>query len=352
MDRTSVGFIGLTNPHATMYLESLEQLPAEVTAACELTEDVDAAEFPGLDGVPIHDDIEALLVAEDLDAVWMSLPNRDTPAAIELAAEHGVDVYAEKTLARTAADLEPVVDLVDDTDTTVVAAYQNRANAVFREIRSRVADDFFGDIRAVEARMITSQLERFRDPSGHGYVYRAGPSRGGILQWLGCHTIDLLHFTLEDSVARVNAQLEYGTEGIDVEDGATVQFEMAGSGALGTLQAGYYDRGYDQYLGIHGSEGTAVWPGRETASRDVLELDSFTDEWPVASRRTIDYTADEAPGYGGQTGLVYMRNFLDTVEGRDADPDLNATIHDSLAVLRFLDAVYESAETDDWVPLE
>jgi len=352
MNRTSVGFIGLTNPHATMYLESLEQLPAEVTGACELTGNVDAAEFPGLDGVPIYDDIEELLVAEDLDAVWMSLPNRDTPAAIELAAEHGVDVYAEKTLARTAADLAPVVDVAEDTDTTVVAAYQNRATPVFRELRSRVADGFFGDLRAVEARMITSQLGRFRDPSGHGYVYRAGPSRGGILQWLGCHTIDLLHFALGESAARVNAQVEYGADGVDVEDGATVQFEMADSGALGTLQAGYYDRGYDQYVGIHGSEGTAVWPGRDTPNRNVLELDSFAEEWPVASRRTVEYTADEAPGYGGQMGLVYMRNFLDTVEGRDADPDLNATIHDSLSVLRFLDAAYESAETDDWVAID
>jgi predicted dehydrogenase len=348
MTRTSVGFIGLTNPHATLYLESLQELPAEVTCACELNENVHAEDFPGLDGEPIYGDIEELFDNEDVDAVWMSLPNRDTPPAIELAAEYGVDVYAEKTLARTAAELKPAIDAVESSGITVVAGYQNRANAVPREIRSRAAEGFFGDLRAIEARMITSQLGQFRNPSG--YSYQAEPSRGGILQWLGCHTIDMLRFMLDEPAARVNAQVEYGTDGVDVEDGATVQFELAESGALGTLQAGYYDREYDTYIGVHGSDGRAVWSGSDTpADRDILELDSYTGGWPVAPRRTIDYDYDDAPEYGGTIGLDYMENFLDTVENRDADPELNATIHDSLSVLQFLDAVYESAENDEWV---
>ncbi|WP_114579019.1 Gfo/Idh/MocA family protein [Saliphagus sp. LR7] len=347
---TTVGFIGLANPHAMMYLESLQELPTEVTCACELNESVNAEDFPGLDGAPIYDDIEELFTSEAVDAVWMSLPNQDTPPAIELAAEYGVDVYAEKTLARTAAELEPAIDAAETAGITVVAGYQNRANAVTREMRSRVIEGFFGDLRAVEARMITSQLGRFRDASQ--YSYRVDSSRGGILQWLGCHTIDMLRFMLDEPAARVNAQVEYGADGVEVEDGATVQFELAESGALGTLQAGYYDREYDTYIGIHGSEGRAAWSGSDTpADRDVLELDSYT-KWPVAPRRTIDYDYDDSMGYGGTIGLDYMANFLNTVEGRDSDPSLNATIHDSLAVLRFLDAVYESAETDEWVALE
>lgn len=351
MTVTTVGFVGLCNPHATLYLESLQELPVEVTCACGPTETVDADDFPGLDGASIYDDVEELFVGEDVDAVWMTLPNRDTQSAIELAAEYGVHVYAEKTLARTADELEPVVDHVEDAGITVVAGYQNRANAVPREIRSRVAGGFFGDLRAVEARMITSQLGRFRDPSG--YVYRAEASRGGVLQWLGCHTIDMLHFMLDERAARINAQVDYRTDGVDVEDQATVQFELSESGALGTLQAGYSDREYDTYVGIHGSDGRATWSGSGTPSdRDVLELDSYAGDWSVAPRRTIDFEYLDAPGYGATVGLDYMENFLDTIEGRDADPDLNATIHDSLAVLRFLDAAYKSAETDEWVAID
>jgi predicted dehydrogenase len=351
MTVTTVGFVGLSNPHAELYLESMQELPVEVTCGCELTGSVEAAEYPGLEGAPVYDDVETMFAEADVDAVWMSLPNRDTPGAIELAAEYGVHAYVEKTLARTAADLEPVVDAVEDAGITVVAAYQNRANAVPRELRRRIAEGFFGDLRAVEARMITSQLGRFRDPSG--YSYRAEASRGGILQWLGCHTIDMLHFVLDEQVARLNAQVEYGAEGVDVEDGATVQFELAESGALGTLQAGYYGRDYDTYLALHGSEGRASWSGSDTPpDRDVLDLDSYTDAWPVAPRRTIDYDYDDVPGYGSTIGFDYMENFLDTVEGRDADPNLNATLDDSLSVLRFLDAVYESAETGEWVDLD
>jgi predicted dehydrogenase len=301
--------------------------------------------------IPIYEDMETLLEREAIDALWMTLPNSETPRGLTLAADHGVDVYAEKTLARTADELAPVIEKVEDAGILVVTGYQNRAKAIPREIRDQIQTDLFGDLRSIEARMIASQISRYRDPSE--YVHDAEKSRGGILQWLGCHTVDLINFMLDETIDRVNAQVDFGTRGVDVEDGATVQFELAESGALGTLQAGYYVRDYDTYMGIHGSDGRAVWSGSDTpANKDVLEMESYSDNWPVAPRRTIEFDYDDAPGYGGTVGLNYMRNFLEQVNNSNPDPELNATIFDSFRVLQFLDAAYESAQSDEWVTLE
>lgn len=346
-----IGFIGLSNPHASAYLESLRELPATVVGAVDLTDGYTSEEKHGLDAVPVYERIEELLENEGLDAVWMSLSNRDTPQAIELAAEYGIDVYAEKTLARTSVDLKPVLRVVDDAGITVVAGYQNRANPVVRKIRSLAAADFFGNLRAIETRMITSRINPFRDPTS--FVYDAEMSRGGILQWLGCHTIDLIGYMLEEPIKRVNAQIAYGTPNVDVEDGATVQFELSQSNAFGTLQAGYYGREYDTYISLYGSQGRATWAWNETpADRDILEVENYSDRWSVAPTRKLEFEYDGTPGYGGSIGLEYMRNFLESISGQNADPELNATIRDSYLTLQTLDAMYESAERDEWVAVD
>lgn len=351
MVETHVGFVGLTNPHAGSYLESLEVLPVELTAGVG-ADDCDGEAKSNSDAVrTTYEDPETMFQEEELDAVWLSLSNRATPDVIELAAEYGLHVFAEKTLARNASELAEVIKTVEDAGIVVVAGYLNRANSVPRELRSLVADDFFGDLRAVEARMITSQLDRYRDTSG--YVYDRTESRGGILQWLGCHMIDLLYFILNEPITRVNAQVQYGATTADVEDGATIQYELAESKALGTLQAGYYDREYDMYLAIHGMDGRAAWPRKHTPlGQEELHIEEFADNYSVTPDRTYEYDFDEAPGYGGTIGLAYMQNFLSRINGESFDTDLNADIQDAHRVLRFLDAVYESAETGVWVEVE
>lgn len=346
-DRT-IGYVGLNHHHADPYLRTLGELPVRVTGACEPNPAFDPSSVPSLGDVPVYDDLESLLAASAPDVVFLTVPNRDTPAAIDRALDAGVDVYTEKPAARTAAELEPLIERVEKGDATVGVSYPWQSHPIAQELASLVDDGFFGELRAFDARFVASQLA-YRETSH--FIFDEAASRGGILQWLGIHWIQLLTRLLEEPISRVNASMVAGTDGVDVEDGATLQFETA-SGALGTLQCGYYlsKTLYDTKLDIYGTAGRSSWDpmGREFGfdGTTILELDDASGEWASTPHRTITYDYDSEPGYGGAWGREFVESFFDACDG-DGDPPV--TLADALVVLRILDAAYESAETGRWV---
>lgn len=346
-----IGYVGLDHHHRAPYLESIEQLDdADVVATADpdghTPSDVGA---DGLAETSWYRSIDAMLATEELDLVWLTLSNRDTPAAIDAAVDHGIDVYSEKPAARTAADLEPVADRVRDDDVTVGFSYTWRGHPISRELRERAAEGFFGDVRNFDLRFVASKLQyRATDHC----LFDREASRGGIVQWLGVHWIDLLPWILDDRIARVHASLSRDTEAVDVEDGATIQFELQ-SGATGSLTAGYFLREgrYDTELRVYGEDGRCRWdPMGATFGFDgetTLELDA--DHWENTPHRTITHEYDASPGYGGAWGLSFFEEFLAARRGENPVP---ADVDDALRVLRVLDAVYDSAASDEWVAVQ
>ncbi|WP_255171485.1 Gfo/Idh/MocA family protein [Natrononativus amylolyticus] len=352
MNDPTIGYIGLNHHHTEPYLGTLAELPADVTCACEPDESFDTDAVDGLGDVPLYREPETLLEAEAPDAVWITLSNRETPRVVEAAVDRGIDVYTEKPAARTAADLEALVETAEGSDATVCVSYTWRGHPASAELRSRAAQGFFGDLRALEARFLASQLA-YRD-ADH-YLFDRAASRGGIVQWLGIHWIDLLPWILDDPIARVNASLEFETPGVDVEDGAVVQFELA-SGTMGSLQCGYYLREgrYDTALSITGMDGRATWDpmGDYFGFEDetTVEFESTSDEYASTPRRFLTYDYEPVPGYGGGFGYDFMAQFLEARVNDDVD--VPADLRDALEVVRVLDAIYESAKAEGWVAVE
>ena len=352
MSVPKIGYVGLNHHHAEPYLASIAELPARLTAACKSDGELHADDVNGLGDIPLYSDTEALLDGEDLDVLWITLSNRDTPAVIEAAVERGIDVYTEKPAARTAADLKPVVDTVEESDATVCVSYTWRGHPASCELRSRAEMGFFGNVRSVGARFLASQLA-YRD-TDH-YLFDREASRGGITQWLGIHWLDLLPWMLGDPIVRVNASLSHGTSGVDVEDGAILQFEFA-SGAVGTLECGYYLREgrYETELSITGTDGRALWdPMGDYFGFDdetTVEFESVRKEYASTPRRYLTYDYEPMPGYGGGYGLSFMNQFLEARVLKDVD--VPADMHDALTVLRVLDAVYESADSGTWADVD
>ncbi|WP_247004580.1 Gfo/Idh/MocA family protein [Halosolutus gelatinilyticus] len=347
MSTIDVGYIGLNHHHTEPYLESLAQLPVEVTCACEPDEEIDTDSVEGLGDVTLYRSPAALLEDESPDLIWVTLSNADAPGVIIDAVERGVDVFTEKPVARTADELRPVVDAARESDATVGVSYSWRGHPIAQELRDRVRGGFFGDVRAFEARFLASRPE-FRN-TDH-YLFDPQASRGGIVQWLGIHWIDLLPWILGDQIERVNAALDHRSDAIDVEDGGLLQLETA-SGAIGTLHCGYYLREgrYDTNIAVYGDEGRAEWdPIGATFGFDgqtTVELASTDDSWNGTPQRTITYDYEPTSGYGGEWGLEFLRAFLDAVEN---DRPVPVSLEDAASVLEVLDAVYASAGSGEW----
>ena len=348
----NIGYVGLDHHHRAPYLDSIAQLDGcRVVATADPYGDT--ATDVGADSLaelPHYESTTALLADEEIDVVWMTLANADTPAAIDTAIDAGVDVYSEKPAARTAADLKPVTERIHSADATVCFSYTWRAHPIAAELQARAAAGFFGDVRGFDLRFVASKLSTRR--TDH-YLFDREASRGGIVQWLGVHWIDLLLWLLDDEIARVNASMRYGHDDVDVEDGATLQFELADSGAVGTLDTGYYLRvgRYDTEIKVYGEDGRGTWdPVGAVFGFDgetTLQLDS--DDWPATPTREFTYEYEPAPGYGGKWGLSFFEQFLAAREGNAVVP---ADVDDALRVLRVLDAAYESNEAGEWVSVD
>ena len=345
-----IGYVGLDHHHRAPYFDSIAQLDAEVVATAD-----PAGYTPGdanderLEPHPWYGTTADLLDAEDVDVLWLTLSNRDTPAAIGAAVDAGVDVFSEKPAARTAAELAPVAERAVDADVTVGFSYVWRGHPIAQDIRARAARGLFDRVRGFDLRFVASRLAT--RPTDH-FLFDAAASRGGIVQWLGVHWLDLLPWMLNDQIVRVNATMRSGHDGVDVEDSATLQLELE-SGATGTLTTGYYLREgrYDTAIELYGDDGHCSWdPMGATFGFDGethVEYDS--QAWQSTPHRTVTHEYDPASGYGGRWGLDFFEQYFAAREGRESVP---AGLEDALTVLRVLDAAYESADRGKWVAVQ
>lgn len=365
MPETRVGYIGIDHHHRDPYLEIAGRLPVEVTCVCEpgtdysldevrpmadrpdevTSEDADLGAV--LEGASVYSDPAVLLAEGEIDVAWITYRNADVPGIIDAAIERGVDVIGEKPLARTAADLAPVAERAREAGVTVGATYFYRWNPVAKELRGLVADGTFGDVWSVDGRYVGSKLA-YRDTSH--YIYDAAASRGGVLQWLGVHWIDLFMDILDDPIARVSATAR-AADIADVEAGMTLQFETRG-GIAGTFQTGYYlgRRGKDTRFGVYGTDAVAETPlhhdPRGGGAAVPLSIASDHPDLAGAPRTTTEYELgyERFPAWGDYV----LDFFADFFEGR-ATGDVPADVDDALRVLRVLDAAYESADRGGWV---
>lgn len=344
---TRVGYVGLDHHHREPYLHSMAELPLTVTATAE-PNDGETVECDRLAETTTYGSPEELIDAGEIDLVWLTCSNRDTPELIQHAAERGIDVFTEKPAGRTAAELVAIEPAVRESDAVVGFSYAWRGNPLSVKLKELASEGVFGDVRGFDLRFVASQLAA-RDTSH--YLFDSASSRGGITQWLGVHWIDLLPWILDDPIARVCARMRYGTDTVDIEDGATVQFETE-SGAIGTLSCGYYLREgqYDTLIQIYGEETKSRWQPVngtfEFEGESVVELDSNGAD---ADSQQIIHEYTTSPGYGGNWGLDFFEQFL---AARKGDAPLPADIDDAIRVLGVLDAAYESAESGEWVTVE
>lgn len=368
MPSTRVGYVGVDHHHRDPYFQVAERLPVDLVALCEPGEQYTAADIQPMQDRPdeiaaegadtatvaeradIYADPHRMIAEADLDVVWITYRNDTVPAIVETAADNGVDVLSEKPIARTASDLETAADRARDAGITVGATYFYRYNPIAQELKDRVADGFFGDIWSVDGRYVGSKLD-YRGPDH--YLYDPAASRGGSLQWIGLHWVDLVMYVLDDPIARVCARTEFD-DLADVEAGTAILYETA-SGITGTFQTGYYlsDPIKDSRFGIYGTEATADTPlhnnGRGGNSTVPLDLRSDRDGWVGTPGRELDieFSYDRFPAWGD-----YVLDFFGDYFAGRASGDIPADLDDALLVLRVLDAAYESVESDGWVEVD
>jgi predicted dehydrogenase len=249
----AVAVLGFWHVHAAEYTQSVLDHPGTRLAAIWDDDPARGTEAAEQYGVPFIGDLDALLAADDIDAVVVTTATSAHRAIMVKAASAGKHIFTEKLLAPTVAECEEILEAVEGNNVKLVVSLPRLHEATTVTAREIVEQGKLGDLTYVRVRMahdgwIAGWLpERFADRA---------QATGGALADLGCHPAYLTQLFLGEHPSTVNASYTSVT-GRDVEDNAAVTVTYPG-GAIGVFEASFVTTPGAGTLELRGTEGTLL----------------------------------------------------------------------------------------------
>jgi predicted dehydrogenase len=229
---------------------------------------------------------------------------------------------------------------------TLSAPYCWRNHPASERMREIVAAGLIGDVTAAEARLNAGGAHRYvRDNCEWVLESREG---GGPMWNLGVHWIDFLRWMTGKEIATVCGAVSgpFGEPERDIEDNAQALMTLR-NGAAAMLDISYglkdeYPGKRDIYIALRGTLGSVSWAPAWEGTEDELLLVSEHFSMSTEKCRRIRIVSKDIPGYGGQMGWAWLRDFAVSIhEGRKPPVSVN----DMLAAVRVADAFYRSVKS-------
>jgi 1,5-anhydro-D-fructose reductase (1,5-anhydro-D-mannitol-forming) len=212
-----------------------------------------AADYARRHGVPRwSDQADAVLQADDVDAVYVATPVGSHLEYALAAAAAGKPAYVEKPMARSYPECLAMVEAFAAAGLPLFVAYYRRCLPRFLKTKQLIEDGRIGLVTGVSYRLTLPQ-HRGIDPANLPWRLVAEQSGGGLFMDLGSHTLDVLDFVL-GPLTDVSGSAVNLAGGYDVEDGVAMTFR-APSGALGTASWNFASHAGQDLIEIIGTEG-------------------------------------------------------------------------------------------------
>lgn len=250
---------------------------------------------------------EALLDAEDVDAVYVALPNSLHREWSIRAAEAEKHVLCEKPLALDAAECEEMDASARAHGVKLLEAFMYRFHPRTERVQALVRDGVVGPLRSLQA-SFTFRLRSTDD------IRLKSELGGGALMDVGCYCVNVARTLAGGEPAEVQAVAHWADTGVDAQLAGTLRFEdglLAQFDCALTLERreSYVAAGTDGYLSV----ASAFLPGKgETTIEEIrgragttlhsvpgadeyqLMVEHFADA--VLHDRPLRYEASEAAG--------------------------------------------------------
>jgi predicted dehydrogenase len=258
-----------------------------------------AADFARRHRVPrSHDDADAIIGADDIDAVYIAtLTDTHRDYTLRCAAA-GKAVYVEKPMALELVHCIEMVEACSARRVQLWVAYYRRTLPRFIAVRDLIAAGTIGDVRVITVRQL-KRTASAEDLAAHALSWRADASRGGGLFFEGVgHTLDILDFLL-GPIVEVNALADNQAGVQATEDVVVANFRFS-SGVYGSANWCFAADEEDEYVEVTGSRGavrfsvTRALPIRVTVAGRTREV--LIEDPPHVQQPLIQSIVDELNG--------------------------------------------------------
>lgn len=128
--------------------------------------------------------VDEILAMPDLDAVAVETYDLNLVKYAQMVADKGLAIHMDKAPGESAEAFEKLLSTVKAKNLPFSIGYMYRANPIIKQTFERVKAGEFGKIHSVDAEMSCFYPKDKRDWLGF--------FQGGMMQYLGCHLIDLV----------------------------------------------------------------------------------------------------------------------------------------------------------------
>ena len=199
---------------------------AEVVAIASRDADRAAAAAAQLGISTSYGSYESLLQAEDIDAVYIPLPNDLHAEWTMKAAAAGKHVLCEKPLAMTAAQAEEMVAVCAEAGIKLAEAFMYRHHPTWVEAVRLLRSGAIGELVAVQ-----SWFSYFNDDPAN--IRNRVDNGGGAVMDIGCYNINLSRMLFDGEPITITSTVHRDpVMGIDTLTSAVLEFPGGGQSAL------------------------------------------------------------------------------------------------------------------------
>src|SRR5450756_1682319 len=266
------GMIGVGNRGSFLLEGVIRQPNAKVLALCDIKPDrLDkAATAAARDNPATFADWRRVIESKDVDAVFIATPPYLHSEMAIAAIKAGKNVYCEKPIGVTPAQVRALLDAAKGSGKVFVAGQQLRSQKQLGETVRKIHEGVIGDVIMVKAqRHATADLDH--DGTSADWYFDVTKS-GGYLIEQSVHNLDLCNWAIGAHPTRAcgfGGILLYKNNppGRTIFDCGTISYDYPGGVKMSFTQNVFHPRGMpngDQYIYVYGTKGAVNLMGTPT----------------------------------------------------------------------------------------
>jgi len=313
---------------------------AELTAVMEINMELAEKIRAKYNAKKAYDSVDALLSDPEVEAVYIASPviyHKEQAIKTARAKKH---ILLEKPVALTAAEGEEVRKICQEEGVLAAAGFMMRFHAFHQKMKEIVESGRLGKVVSGRA-----QLTCWYPDIPGNWRQQMNTSGGGALMDMGVHCIDLLQYITGGKAKKVAAFTGTKTFKYDVEDSASVIFEMD-NGAYCYVDSNFNipDAAAKCRLEIYGTKGSMLAEGTvsqvEGGKLDVVLSDDSLDYDARQDRVDVAPVKIEV-----EFGNMYTKEVESFSSSIINGVGVEVSIEDALQVQRVVEAAYESSNS-------
>jgi xylose dehydrogenase (NAD/NADP) len=294
---------------------------------------VEETDLTQRDGRPVCGSVRAcsyeeLLAADDVDALYIALPNQLHAEWSKKAADASKHVLCEKPSTPTRAETQEMIDHCVGRGIVWMEAFMYRFHPQWEQVFERLRGGAIGELRTVRS-VFTFTV---RDPQN---IRRRPETFGGSLYDVGVYCVNASRWLVGRLPVAVNGQMQSSAEGVDEEFQGLLDF----GGGQTALISSSLSQPYRHEVELLGTEGRISIPNAFVNGSDDLW---FEVEDAAGERERVTVPGDDEYRLEVEDFAACVR------EGRQPQVVSHQDTLDNAATL---DALYASARSGQRVEL-